>query len=153
MCTKLCCKGVNQNEAKHRTKRKRKAKIIKSFRGSWFNKSSKLDIRRDNHAPIGQRWRVTGIVRDHFATFQPVGFVQSLPDKIKFTWQALLSDGKEIIKYQPERVIIINPPAHSTAAWDLRRISFDLPILRAAMNPSLIRELVLMFPDDCHFYE
>lgn len=152
MCTKLCCVGVNKQEAKQRGKRKRKAKIIRSFLGSWSNAHSSLDIRRDRRAPANQRWRVTGALWSAQTMFQSIGFVQVCDKGIKFTWQTLLLDG-QIIKLNPDRVLIVDPPrVREDEFFDSYWMSFEQPILRVAMNPSLIRELRFIFPEDCHFF-
>jgi hypothetical protein len=147
MCTKLCCIDSNKIEAKQRGKRKKKAKIIRSFLGSWSNANSVMDIRRDRQASVNQRWRVTGALWDHQAVFQAIGFVQVCKgNKIKFTWQTLLLDG-QIIKLKLARVLIIDPPEVIG-----NKLTFDLPILRVAMTPSLIRELKFIFPSECNFF-
>jgi hypothetical protein len=139
-------------EAKQRVKRKRKAKIIRSFLGSWSNANSTLDIRRDRKAPVNQRWRVTGALWGQ-TMFQAIGFVQVYrANQVKFTWETLLLDG-QIIKLKPDRVLVINPPVVTEDyIFDFFRMSFEQPILRCAMNPSLIRELRFIFPDECHFF-
>ena len=145
MCTKLCCIGVNKAELKLRVKRKRKAKFIRSFLGSWFNTNSSLEIRRDNLAPANQRWRVTGALWDKQTTFQAIGFIQSRGSQLKFTWQTLLLDDK-IIHLNPDRVLITD----SLVADN--EMTFDQPILRCALNPSLQKELRFLFPNEITFF-